>query len=614
MLVQIKNNMNLPPKFSESLCKVFTDENTGELFVAIGDGQTLPYRQFISQQVFELAQGYLLSPTSSVTALNPKKLAGLMGALLARQSRAPGTVVDVLVNEFLITTEEEAQELNLKIGDLKEGKLESLIERILIQYGDDSVQELEYSTVLFNSVSNLATKEIEDRRLGGYIEQSSRYVYYNQKDPVNGDWLYYRPRAIINSSLKDEYISTMDSCFALYDEVAQKLEEHYRQLKPMSETEYAILPGDDKKYKYSDLTEASHQKLFKRTYGFDIRTKACDTARVLLPAATLTNVAMVANGRTFEHLLKRMYTGGREEFVDIANRLHDTLNKIIPKYVKRANRQGEAFWQKNTLDIKADIEKYIPGALNPEASAEHVEVYDIPRLVSNDKNAVIHMLAAVYFPYVSCSYFSLIQMLSVKRDDELFMMMARAVGDRQTRRDRAVRGFEHGYDITTEIVCDFGAFRDLHRHRMCTLQWQRLNPHLGFSVPKDIEDIGLGDEVRRVEEAVRRLYDKLAQDLGAEFAEYTVLFGHNMRFMIGMNLREAQHLLELRTVKQGHPNYRRICQVIHNKVIEKAPWIKKTDLFKFVDHQSYDWARADAEARQSQKMLERNIDDKLIQE
>jgi thymidylate synthase ThyX len=606
--------MKLPQQFSESLCKLFTDNQTGEMFVAIGDGQTLPYRQFISQKVFELAQGYLLSPTSSVTALNPKKLAGLMGALLARQSRAPGTVIDVLVNEFLVTTEEEAVELGVKIGDLREGKLEQLIERILIQYGDDSVQELEYATVLFNSVSNLATKEIEDRRLGGYIEQSSRYVYYNQKDQVNGDWLYYRPQAILNSPLRQEYISVMDECFEIYDRLTVALEDFYKKQKPITETEYAIIPNDTKKYRLSDLTDKSQIKLFERTYGFDIRTKACDTARILLPAATMTNVAMVANGRTFEHLLKRMYTSDREEFVSIANRLHDTLNKTIPKYVKRANRNGESFWKQNISDIKKDIAEFIPNALIPKNQLESVKVHEIPRLLSADTEAVVHSLAAVYFPYVCCSYDELVQLLSVKREDELFVLMARAVGNRQSRRDRVVRGFEHGYDITTEIVCDFGAFRDLHRHRMCTLQWQRLNPHHGFDIHNDIEAVGFGDAIRAVEEKVRNLYDGLKSMLGAELAEYVVLFGHNMRFMIGMNLREAQHLLELRTVQQGHPNYRRVCQAIHSQIIELAPWLKKTDLFKFVDHNNYDWARADAEARQSQKMLEKGINSELINE
>ncbi|RMD51991.1 hypothetical protein D6827_00965, partial [Candidatus Parcubacteria bacterium] len=197
---------------ADDRCTVFSG---GEM-VALGDGRVLPYRQFIEKAVFDVARPFFVSPESNVTAIDAKKLAGVIGAMLARQSRAPGTVIDVLVKEFLVTDEQEAKESGVPIGSLREGKLDKLIERILIQYGDDSVQELETASVLFNSVSNLATKMIEDRRLGAFIEQSSRYVVYDQKDPVTGAWYYYRDPAILASPLADRYIATLDKCFVLY--------------------------------------------------------------------------------------------------------------------------------------------------------------------------------------------------------------------------------------------------------------------------------------------------------------------------------------------------------------------------------------------------------------
>lgn len=604
----------MTPNFSNSLCQVFQSEEDGKTYVAIGDGKILPYRQFILQSIFELASPYLISPTSNITAINGKKLAGMVGALLARQSRAPGTVVEVLVKEFLVTTQEESEKLGIPVGEVNEEKLEALIERILIQYGDDSVQELEFSTVLFNSVSNLAAKAIEDRRLGGFIEQSSRYVYYTQKDPVNDAWLYYRPKSILESNLKDDYLRIMDKCFEIYAELADKLEAFYKEENPIEAAEYAVRPNDENKYKLADLSDEKEEKMFRRTYGFDIRTKACDTARCVLPAATLTNLAMVANGRTFEHLLKRLYSSGREEFIDIANKTHETLNKVIPKYVKRANPEGEKFWMKNEEEIREDIRNHLSGAIAVREEISHSRLLEIPRLIENSRSSIEHLLAAVYFPFVNCSYDDLIQGLMRIKDVNLLNMLRRAVGERSTRRDRAARGFEHGYDITTEIVCDFGAFRDLHRHRMCTLQWQRLTPHHGFLLPEDIELIGMGDACRELAAEVADLYDRIASELGSTLAEHVVMFGHRVRFMIGMNLREAQHLLELRTVKQGHPNYRKVCQDIHYAIRAKAPWLDQTDFFKFVDHNDYTSARGDAEARQSQKMMERNIDDNLINE
>lgn len=594
---------------------MFEDRETGEIYVAIGDGERIPYRQFILDSVFQLARPFFSSPASNITAINPKKLAGLIGAMLARQSRAPGTVVDVLVNEFLVTTEEEAKKLGVKIGDLKEGKLDALIERVLIQYGDDSVQELEFSSVLFNSVSNLAAKAIEDRRLGAFIEQSSRYVKYNQKDPVTGKWLYYRPQEILDSPLRARYEEVLDHCFDVYDRLIDGLEAFYTKLKPLEEVEYAIRANDETKLKYADLGDEKEQKLFKRTYGFDIRTKACDTARIMLPGATLTGLGMVANGRTYEHLLKRLYSSPYSEFHDVANKLHDTLNKLIPKYVKRANRDGVPFWKETDAAIRSDIANYLPGVMSPNAAeVENVKLHDVPKMLQPHAAAEVHQLAAVYFPYCHASYDRLVQEIGLLPEAQRAELMRRAVGERSGRRDRSTRGFEHGYDITAEIVTDFGAFRDLHRHRMCTLQWQRPNPHLGFDIPADIEAIGMADECRAAAELVRGLYEDISRQINSFTAEYVVLFGHNLRYMMGMNLREAQHLLELRSVQQGHPNYRRVAQKIHREIERRAPWIARTDMFKFVDHNEYTWSRADAEARQSQKMMERGMDDGLIEE
>jgi thymidylate synthase ThyX len=589
---------------SEDRSVVFKSAASGETFIALGDGRVLPYRQWMQASLFEFARPFFLSPESNITAVNGRKLAGVVGALLARQSRARGTVMDVLASEFLVTTEEEVKNVGLPLGSLRERKLDQLIERILIQYGDDSVQELETATVLFNSVSNLATKAIEDRRLGAFIEQSSRYVLYTERDPVTGGWSYYRPEFILSSPISSDYLQTMDACFDMYAALAEKLQEYYRSLKPMNDVTYVMKPNDPQPYRFEELDDDQQRKQFQRSYTFDIRTRACDTARLMLPAATLTNVAMVANGRTFEHLLKRLYSSGRPEFQDIGNRLHDTLNKVIPKYVKRAERLGNMFWMATDQEIKKDLAGELPGAMLFGGSVAEVTVHQIPRLLSRDRSARDHLLAAVYFPYARTDYLTLVHAIEQLPETHMQQLLLRAVGKRSVRRDRSPRGFEHGYDVTAEVVMDFGAFRDLHRHRMCTLQWQRPNPHLGVVSPADVETVGMAGSCRALEERVRNLYDRIAQALGSETAEYATLFGHKLRFLLGMNLREAQHFLEIRTVMQGHAAYRRVCQKIHAEIKKQAPWLDNTDLFKFVDHNDYPWARAAAEARQSQKILE----------
>jgi len=580
----------------EDRVAVFEDPETGERMVAYGDGKTLPFRSFITERVFRLAERFMVSPNSTVTALNSELLSGMMGGALARQSRSPGTIIDVIAKEFL----DEG-------GELKRKKLDKLIERVLIQYGDDSVQELETATVIFNSISNLATKAIEDRRLGAFIEQSSRYVIYTERDRASGNWLYYREPRIMESSLGDEYIRVLDSCFELYAEMVEKLTEYYSQIKPIETVEYAVKPNDPQKYRFDQLDDDRQRKEFKRTYGFDLRTRACDTGRVVLPAATLTNMAMVANGRVYEHLLKRLYSAGRPEFQDIAERLHGTLNEVIPKYVKRADPKGVPFWQEIDTKLR-QVTQALHEIWEPEQGRDEVDWVDLPKLIADTPEARRHMCAAILYPHARASYHRIVEVLDRVSDGKVEQIINIAVGDRQNRRDRSPRGFEHGYPITVDIVGNFGIFRDLHRHRMCTLQRQPLNPHIAMTVPEDIKVIGCADKVRKVAADVAGLYDKIEAKIGTDAAEYVVLFGHHVRFMFGMNLREAQHLLEIRTVPQGHPDYRRVCQKIDQEIKKRAPWIDKIGALDFVDHEQYHWARADAEARQSQKVLEKGLE------
>ncbi len=575
---------------------VFEDPETGERMVAYGDGKILPFRSFITEEIFRMTERFMVSPTSNVTAMNSELLSGLVGAVLARQSRAPGTTIDVIAQEFLDDK-----------GELKKKKLDRLIERVLIQYGDDSVQELETATVLFNSVSNLATKAIEDRRLGAFIEQSSRYVVYTERDRATGNWMYYREPRIMASKLGERYTDVLDRCFALYAEMVEKLVEYYKELKPLDQVEYAVKPNDPKKYKFSELDDEKQQKEFKRTYTFDLRTRACDTGRVLLPAATLTNVAMVANGRVYEHLLKRLYSWKRPEFQDIAERLHSTLNEIIPKYVKRADPEGVPFWMRIDQKLREIVQGELSEIWEPEQGRDEVEWLELPPLVADTADARRHTCAAVLYPHARASYNKIVEVLSKLSDEKVEEILDVAVGDREGRRDRSPRGFEHGYPITVDIVGNFGIFRDLHRHRMCTLQRQLLNPHVAMTVPEDLEHIGYGERIRSMAKEVSDLYDDIVKEIGPGAAEYVVLFGHHIRFMFGMNLREAQHLLELRSVPQGHPDYRRVAQTVTNMIHERAPWIEKMGALKFVDHNQYHWARADAEARQSQKAIERGL-------
>jgi hypothetical protein len=155
-------------------------------------------------------------------------------------------------------------------------------------------------------------------------------------------------------------------------------------------------------------------------------------------------------------------------------------------------------------------------------------------------------------------------------DDERERMLADLVGERANRRHRPGRGFE-ALRYRFEVVSDYGAFRDLQRHRMLTVQWQALTPDLGADVPEEVAEAGCGDLYRGALERSHAEYDRLAASGHAEAAPYALCLGYRMRYLLDMNAREAMHLIELRSGREGHPGYRAVAHEMHALIAEQHP-------------------------------------------
>ena len=126
-----------------------------------------------------------------------------------------------------------------------------------------------------------------------------------------------------------------------------------------------------------------------------------------------------------------------------------------------------------------------------------------------------------------------------------------------------------------EIVSDYGGFRDLQRHRMLTCQWQRLGPHLGAGVPEEVRDAGAGPEYERALEISRREFERLEAEGLAEAAPYALCLGYRIRYVLDLNAREAMHLIELRSGREGHPTYRAVAQAMHERIAAVHPAIAR---------------------------------------
>ena len=175
--------------------------------------------------------------------------------------------------------------------------------------------------------------------------------------------------------------------------------------------------------------------------------------------------------------------------------------------------------------------------------------------------------------------------------DRLF---AAALGVRGNRRHRPGRGFEHT-DYTFELVSDYGAFRDLQRHRMLTIQWQELTPALGYAIPAEVIAAGLDRRWRQAVDTAEAAWAEIRPDL-PEQAQYLVTLAHRVRYVIKLNAREALHLIELRTSPQGHPSYRRICREMLHQIDQVAGHHRVARAMSFAGSEDVHLPRYAAEA------------------
>ncbi len=549
--------------------------------------KTIPYTppQSFTQTQLDLLKPYISDTDKNIFVL--KNLDGVVGAAFARYSRQKGGVKDTLME--LVVDE--------KIDPVKSTEL---MERILIQYGDDSVGELEGAHLALEYISNLATKEIEDRRIGGSpIEQSTRYVVYDQKDE-NGNYLYYKDETILDSKVGELYVKTMEYIFDTYCRMQEPVKELLKTKKPLEEAEYDIL-GKGTKQKYAEMPDEKSQKDFKRTYNIDLKTKTCDTLRCMLPAATLSNVGMFGNGRFFQTLLSHLYTCEMPEMQSIAQKAHAALNTVIPVYVKRSKKNQYVITRNEAIrNLVAELFK----DMKPKKKKQ--DIVSLLKRPKNDTEFLINLCAEIIFPYCAFSVNEIrkhLTKLEKQTPGTCAKIISVTSGERTTRRDRAPRGYEYGYPFTFELVNDYGIYRDLERHRMLTQQRQLLSPNLGYYIPEEITEAGLEKDLQKVYKKSAKLHEAMKQELGPQIAQYAICFGYNLRYVMGMNLREVSHFTELRAAPQGHTNYRKVAQAMTNLIPKEF-----SNLFKFVDHNLYFWARGDSEAKQRQK--ERLLDEK----
>jgi thymidylate synthase ThyX len=498
------------------------------------------------------------------------------GALFARYSRSPKSLRRLFLDEFV-------GDLDLS-GDLSFDatvglkRAEELYEKVFFEYGDDSVAQLGGVHLACEQASNVLTKILEWGRIMSYLEQSTRYLGYDAR-LESGHYRYYRAPEILDSSLGARYVGDMDRLFDAYARMLPAAQGWLAKRYPQK-------PGD------SDFV-----------WRQAVRAKALDAVRGLLPAASLSNVGIYASGQAYEMLLLRMRSHPLPEARTYAELMLEELRKVIPSFLKRvdvAERGGEwsTYLRSTATETARVLERIWPDAMVPQVVVEPVEV----ALVDFDPEGEDKLLAAISFAASSLSETEALRRVRLLGHDDKVALLSAYVGERTNRRHRPGRAFERT-DYRFELVTDYGAFRDLQRHRILTVEWQPLGVALGYDTPAVISEAGLEEDFSMCMERSRSLYDTLREPF-PEQAGYAVSLAYRIRYVMQMNAREAIHLLELRSGPQGHPSYRRVAQSMHRAIAEVAGHRAIAEAMVHVDHGTTDLERLEAERRAERRRLD----------
>ncbi|HYF96526.1 MAG TPA: FAD-dependent thymidylate synthase, partial [Patescibacteria group bacterium] len=407
-------------------------------------------------------------------------------------------------------------------------------------------------------------------------EQSTRYIYYDQKD-AEGRYKYYIPANFSNEA-KSRYCQSIDKIFDNYSVIVHKLTEHIRS--------HVKQDTGDNKAAWLSATKAL----------------ACDMARPVLPVSSKSTVGIYLSAQSLEYLIIKLLSDETAEARQAGEDILEEARKVMPVFLERADKgnRGAAtteYLQATRSKAKRTVRKHINGQFSIDMTP--LELADYWPKNELDITADI------------CHEFTGLSLSEIKSDldklsiEEKRRIIYEYVGERSNRRQKPGRALERIH-YTWDILCSYGIFRDLARHRIVDdMTWQELSPRFGYEIPQIVEESGLSEYFTNCFDESLNLYDYLQAQGYKKEAQYATLLGHRMRWKVTFNARQAFHMLELRTSTQGHPEYRKLAQQMFEKISEVHPVIASS--MKFVNRsedKGQQLIRLEAEKNARKKLAE----------
>ncbi|MBI2114037.1 MAG: FAD-dependent thymidylate synthase [candidate division NC10 bacterium] len=410
-------------------------------------------------------------------------------------------------------------------------KAKEFHEKWVVGYGHASVAEHAVAHLAVEDVSIVASKIIEDTRLASFTEKSTRYVVFDRDK-------FYRVPCLMASPHARLYEETCGFLLGTYARLTETVVAAIKRETPRGE------------------------KQTERGYETACKAKSCDILRYVLPAGTLTNIGVTINGRLLEHLITKLLSHPLEEGREIGALMKGETEKIIPTLLKYADYN--AYMAETRQAMEALATEQVAGLVPEEAP-------DVS-LVRYPEDVEDQLVAAVLYGYTAHPLRQ-VQERVRKLSHEEKMGVIDEYLKRRGKHDQPLRALEH-LTYTFDILVDFGAFRDIQRHRMATQTPQELGPVHGYSTPPEIVRYDLLPTYEACMARAQEAYRVIATGFPRE-AQYVLPLAFRKRVLFTWNLREIFHFVQLRSAKQGHISYRHIAQQVFKEVERVHPLLAK---------------------------------------
>jgi thymidylate synthase ThyX len=427
---------------------------------------------------------------------------------------------------------------------LAKRKAKEFHEKWVVGYGHASVAEHAVAHLAIEDVSIVVSKVLEDNRLASFTEKSTRYVVFDRDK-------FCREPEIMASPHADLYEGTCNFLLDTYARLMEQVATAIRTETPRGERQ----------------TERAHEAA--------CRAKACDVLRYILPAATLTNIGMTINGRALEHLITKLLSHPLAEAREVGRLMKAEAQEVIPTLIKYAEASAYLKETREAMETLAET-------CLAEATPAEMPAVSLVRYPEDAEDRLVAAVLYGYVPHPLAQIEERVHRLSPEKK-------ARVIDEYLQRRgphDQPLRALEH-LSYTFDILVDFGAFRDIQRHRMITQTPQESTAIHGYSRPPEMVRYGVSPLFDECMARAQSAYETIARDLPRE-AQYVLPLAFKKRVLFTWNLREIHHFVQLRSGRQGHVSYRQIARQVFSEMERVHPLLAR---YIRVDLEDYSLAR-----------------------